>query len=124
VQIVTLWYRYPEVCFCFLQTRKRVTYLHTGELKVALVGSLWWNLSTWVQVLDLTKVLVYSWIIPGLGFNDTVLSVVGDVSVDSETPEVTTSILRFAGPTQFFGGAHKGRVCVRPFVGVSVRSCM
>jgi hypothetical protein len=35
--------------------------------------------------------------------------VVGDVLVDSETPVVTSSILKFAGPTQFFGGAHRGR---------------
>jgi hypothetical protein len=52
------------------------------------------------------------------------LSVVGDVPVDSEVPLVTSSILRFAGPTQFFGGAHKGKVCVRAFIGVSMHSCI
>jgi hypothetical protein len=50
-------------------------------------------------------------------------SVVGDVSIDSEAPVVTLSISRFADSTRFFGGAHKGRVCVRAFLGVSVRSC-
>ena len=51
-------------------------------------------------------------------------SVVGDVSVDSEAPVVTSSISRFAGPTQFFGGAHRSRVYVRAFIGISVRSYM
>ncbi len=46
------------------------------------------------------------------------LSVVGDVPVDSETPVVTSSIsLEFAGPV--FEDAHRGRVCVRVFLGVS-----
>ena len=48
-----------------------------------------------------------------------VLSVVGDVPVDSEAPVVTSSISRFAGPTQFFGGAHRDRVCVHAFIRVS-----
>ena len=26
-------------------------------------------------------------------------------------------------PVQSFGGAHRGRVCVRVFIGVSVRAC-
>jgi hypothetical protein len=30
--------------------------------------------------------------------------------------------LEFTGPTQLFGGAHKRKVCVRAFIGVSVRS--
>ena len=58
------------------------------------------------------------------GFNGTILSVVGDVPVDNEAPVVTSSVSRFAGLTQFFGGAHRGRVCMRAFIGVSVRSCM
>ena len=58
------------------------------------------------------------------GFNGTILSVVGDVPVDSKTRVVTSSISRIAGPTQFFGGAHRGRVCVHTFIEVSVRSCM
>ena len=52
------------------------------------------------------------------------LLVVGDVPVNSETPVVTSSILRFAGPTQFFRCAHMGRVYVRTFIRVSVRSCL
>jgi hypothetical protein len=44
--------------------------------------------------------------------------------VDSETFVVTLSISRFAGPIQFFGGAHRGMVCVRAFVGwVCPRVC-
>ena len=58
------------------------------------------------------------------GFNGTILSVVGDVPVDSKTRVVTSSISRIAGPTQFFGGAHRNRVCVHAFIGVSARSCM
>jgi hypothetical protein len=45
-------------------------------------------------------------------------------AADRETPAVTSSILRFASPTQFFGGAHRGWVGVRAFIGVSVRSCI
>ena len=37
---------------------------------------------------------------------------------------VTSSILKFAGLTQFFGGAYRGRVFVRAFIGVSGRSYM
>jgi len=53
-----------------------------------------------------------------------VLSVVGDVPVDSKASVVTSSISRFAGPTRFFGGAHRGRVCVCVFIELSVRSCV
>jgi hypothetical protein len=35
---------------------------------------------------------------------------------------VTLGISRFAG-ARSFGGAHRGRVCVRVFIGVSVRVC-
>jgi hypothetical protein len=49
---------------------------------------------------------------------------VGDEPDDSEALVVTSSISRFPGPTQFFGGAHRGRVCVRMFIGVSVHSYM
>jgi hypothetical protein len=34
---------------------------------------------------------------------------------------LTSSILRFADPTQLFGGAHRGTKCMRVFIGVSVR---
>ena len=57
-------------------------------------------------------------------FNDAILSVVCDVSVGSEAHVVTSSISRFASPTQFFGGAHRGRVCMRAFIGLSVRLCL
>ena len=58
------------------------------------------------------------------GFNGTILLVVGDVPIDSEAPMVTSSISRFAGRTQLFRGAHRGRMCMRAFIGVSVHSCM
>jgi hypothetical protein len=48
--------------------------------------------------------------------------VVSDVPVDDEVPLVTSGISRTAG-AQSFGGAHRGRVCVRVFIGVSVRAC-
>jgi hypothetical protein len=35
---------------------------------------------------------------------------------------VTSGISRSAG-AQSFGGAHRGRICVRVFIGVSVRAC-
>jgi len=69
-----------------------------------------------------TGACIFSRII--LGFNGIMLSVVGDVPVDSEASVVTSSISRFAGPTQFYRGAHRGRVYVRAFIWVSVRSCM
>ena len=55
-------------------------------------------------------------------FSGTIHSVVSDVPVYSETSVVTSLILRFAGPTQFFKGAHSSRVCVRAFIGVIARS--
>jgi hypothetical protein len=48
--------------------------------------------------------------------------VVSDVPVDDEAPLVTSRISRSAG-AQSFRGAHRGRVCVRVFIGVSVRVC-
>jgi hypothetical protein len=48
--------------------------------------------------------------------------VVSDVPVDDEAPLVTSGIFRSAG-AQSFGGAHRGRVCVRVIIGVSVRVC-
>jgi hypothetical protein len=54
-------------------------------------------------------------------YDDVVLSVVGDVPVDSEAPVVTSSISpEFAGPV--FEDAHRDRVCVRVFIGVSARA--
>jgi hypothetical protein len=48
--------------------------------------------------------------------------VVSDVLVDDEAPLVTSVISRSVG-AQSFGGAHRGRVCVPIFIGVSVRAC-
>ena len=47
---------------------------------------------------------------------------VSDVPVDDEAPVVTSGIFRSAG-AQSFGGAHRGRVCVRVFIGCEC-SCM
>ena len=50
----------------------------------------------------------------------------GDVPVDSEVPVVTSSISRLdpLAPTQSLGGAHRGRMCVRTFIEVSVCTYM
>jgi hypothetical protein len=48
--------------------------------------------------------------------------VVSDVPVDDEAALVTSGIYKSVG-AQSFGGAHRGRVCVRVFIGVSVRAC-
>jgi hypothetical protein len=48
--------------------------------------------------------------------------VVSDVPVDNEAPVVTSRISRSAG-AQSFEGAHKGRVCVLVFIGVSMCAC-
>jgi hypothetical protein len=45
--------------------------------------------------------------------------VVTDVPVDDKVPVVTSRISRSVG-ARSFGGAHRGRVCVRVFIGVSV----
>jgi hypothetical protein len=42
--------------------------------------------------------------------------VVSDIPIDDEAPVVTSRISRSAG-------AHKGRVCVRVCIGVSVHMC-
>ena len=47
----------------------------------------------------------------------------GDVPVDSEASMVISSISRPDPPAQYFGGAHRGRVCVCAFIGVSVCAC-
>jgi hypothetical protein len=46
-----------------------------------------------------------------------------DVPVDSEVSIVTSSISRPDPPAQSSGGAHRGRVCVRVFIGMSVYTC-
>jgi hypothetical protein len=48
----------------------------------------------------------------------------GDAPVDSEAPVVTSSISRTDPPAQSFGGAHRGRVCMRAFIGMGVCLCM
>jgi hypothetical protein len=48
----------------------------------------------------------------------------GDVPVDSETLLVTDFVNLKIKPAQSFEGAHRGRVCVCVFIGVSARTCM
>jgi hypothetical protein len=48
--------------------------------------------------------------------------VVSDIPVDDEAPVVTSRISRSVGVPSF-GGAHRGRVCVRVVIGVSVGAC-
>jgi hypothetical protein len=48
----------------------------------------------------------------------------GDVPVDSETLLVTDFVNLKIKPAQSFGGTHRGRVCVRVFIGVSARTCI
>jgi hypothetical protein len=44
--------------------------------------------------------------------------------VDSNAILVTDFVNLKIKPAQFFRGAHKGRVCVRIFIGVSAHTCM
>jgi hypothetical protein len=44
------------------------------------------------------------------------------IPVDDKAPLVTSRISRSVG-AQSFGGANRGRVCIRVFIGVSVRAC-
>jgi hypothetical protein len=53
-----------------------------------------------------------------------ILSVGGDVPVDSEALLVTDFVNLKIKLTQSFRGAHRGRVCVRVLIGVSARTCM
>jgi hypothetical protein len=48
----------------------------------------------------------------------------GDVPIDSETLLVTNFVNLKVKPAQSFGGAHRGRVCMRVFIGVSAHTCM
>jgi hypothetical protein len=48
----------------------------------------------------------------------------GDVPVNSEALLVTDFVNFKIKPAQSFGGAHRGRICVRVFIGVSARTCM
>jgi hypothetical protein len=53
-----------------------------------------------------------------------ILSLGGDVPVDSEVLLVTDFVNLKIKPAQSFRCAHKGRVCVRVFIGVSARMCL
>jgi hypothetical protein len=80
-----------------------------------------WNLFTWVGFKFLTwyECSYFSRFI--LGFNGAILSVVGDVLVDSEAPVLTSWISRSADSV--LRRRSYGRVCVRALIGVSVRTC-
>jgi hypothetical protein len=53
-----------------------------------------------------------------------ILSVGGDVPIDSETFLVTDFVNLKIKPHQSFRGAHKDRVCVYVFIGMSAHMCM
>jgi hypothetical protein len=67
------------------------------------------------QILDLICVLYLRLII---------LSVGGDVPIDSKMILVTDFINLKIKPAQSFRCAHRGRVCVHVFIGVSAHTCM
>jgi hypothetical protein len=48
----------------------------------------------------------------------------GDVPVDSEALLMTDFVNLKIKPAQSFESAHRGRVCVRVFIGVSTSTCM
>jgi hypothetical protein len=48
----------------------------------------------------------------------------GNVPVDSEALLVTDFMNLKIKPAQSFGGAHRGKLCVRVFIGVSDHTCM
>jgi hypothetical protein len=53
-----------------------------------------------------------------------ILSVGGDISVDSDTLLVTDFVNLKIKPAQSFRGAHRSRVCMCVFIGVSAHTCM
>jgi hypothetical protein len=53
-----------------------------------------------------------------------ILSVVGDVLIDSEAFLITDFVNLKIKSTQSFGDGHKDRVCIYMFIGVSVYTCM
>jgi hypothetical protein len=53
-----------------------------------------------------------------------ILSVGGDVPVDSEVLLVTDFVNLKIKPTQSFGCAHRGRVCVCVLIGMNAHTCM
>jgi hypothetical protein len=68
-----------------------------------------------VQILDLTLVLHLRLII---------LSVGDDVPVDSEALLVTDFVNLKIKPAQSFRCAHRSRVCMCVFIGMSIHTCM
>jgi hypothetical protein len=48
----------------------------------------------------------------------------GDISVNSESLLVTDFVNLKIKSTQSFGCAHRGRMCVRVFIGMSAHTCM
>jgi hypothetical protein len=48
----------------------------------------------------------------------------GNIPVDSEALLATDFVNLKIKPAQSFRGAHRGRVCVRVFIGVSAHTCM
>jgi hypothetical protein len=70
--------------------------------------------STWYMCLYFSEFI--------LEFNNAILLVGGDMPVDNKAYMVTSSISWFVGLTQPSGGAHKNRVCMRTFIGMS--SCI
>jgi hypothetical protein len=53
-----------------------------------------------------------------------ILLVGGDVPVNNEAFLVIDFVNLKIKPVQSFRGTHRGRVCVRVFIGVSTRTCM
>jgi hypothetical protein len=53
-----------------------------------------------------------------------IFSVRGDVPVDSDVLLVTDFVNLKIKPTQSFRGAHRSRVCMRVFIGVSAHTYM
>jgi hypothetical protein len=47
-----------------------------------------------------------------------------DVPVDSEALLITDFVNLKINPAKSFGGAHRGRVCVRVFIGMNACTCM
>jgi hypothetical protein len=48
----------------------------------------------------------------------------GDVPIDSETFLINDFMNLKIKSTQSFEGAHRGRMCIRVFIGMSVHTCM
>jgi hypothetical protein len=53
-----------------------------------------------------------------------ILSVGGDVPIDSDALLVTDFMNLKIKSAQSFRGAHRGRMCMRVFIGVSAYTCM